>query len=343
MFWIFFSVLFLGILYFFHQIEGFENDALTLEEFNLKYEADIVLLPTGLFALGVEKDRYDTIFTFVNDEEMILDYWMKYIHPSLPSKYFVILCPMNVFDYSGNILEELSVRPVIQESLQGIDSSLFVSKEISEYPFVESKRKVYALCKNIHDKTTVLLPDKDFIREHAYEDLLKKVDKHRVDYSKKYTQCIWVGDLTDVSEDTRIDSRSKFKKLYEEGQFSNVNFKKDLKIDEQMKYKMMLDMDEMYIRSTAIWKLYSGSVLLKTRSNWKQWYDLIEWEHYVPIKDDFSDLNEKIEWCLQHEEECEEMIKNAKTFVIGTLNWEQVNKDIVEDVLDSFRSFRSFD
>jgi hypothetical protein len=74
-------------------------------------------------------------------------------------------------------------------------------------------------------------------------------------------------------------------------------------------------------------------------SNWKKWYDLIEWVHYVPIKNDFSDLNEKIEWCLQHEEECKEIVKNARIFVSGTLNWEQVKKDTVETVLDSFRSY----
>lgn len=329
MFWIFVILLFLGILYFFHtQIEGFENNALTLEGFNLKYDADIVGLPEGVFALGVENGRYDTLFTFVKEETM-LDYWMKYIHPSLPSKYFVLMCP-NVFD-NRDPLNELSVRPVTQDSF--LDGS--VSNEISRYPGIQSKRKVYAFCKNIDDMTTVLLPDQDFIREHAYETLLNKIDKENIDYNKKYNQCIWVGDL-EVS-DPWIDSRSTFKTLYENGNFPTVKVYLDRPISDQIQYKWILDMGE--IRSTTIWKLYSGSVLLKKRSNWKQWYDLIEWVHYVPIKDDFSDLREKIEWCFHHEEECKNIAKNARIFVTGTLNWEQVKKDSVETVLDSFRSY----
>jgi hypothetical protein len=123
---------------------------------------------------------------------------------------------------------------------------------------------------------------------------------------------------------------------------TNVEVKRYLKVADQIQYKLLLDMDERSsIQSTTIWKLYSGSVVLKTKSNWKQWYydDLIEWVHYVPIQSDFSDLPQKIEWCLQHEEECKEIVKNARDFVLGTLNWEEVQKYSVETVLNSFRSY----
>ena len=36
--------------------------------------------------------------------------------------------------------------------------------------------------------------------------------------------------------------------------------------------------------------------------------------HYVPIKEDFSDLKEVIEWCLNNNEKCEEIIKNANEY-----------------------------
>jgi hypothetical protein len=320
-------------------IEGFENEALTLNGFNLKYDADIVLLPEVIFALGVENGQYDTLFTFVKEEETMIEYWMKYIHPSLPSKYYVLMCPMNFFDDS--VIDELSVRPASPDSQEM--GTLVVSSEFSAYPGLPPKRKVYALCKNIRDRTTVLLPDIDFIREHAYEKQLKEVDKNAVDYTEKYNHCIWVGDLRHVSElDPLIDSRPLFQKLYEEGKMTNVEVKRYLKVADQIQYKLLLDMDERSsIQSTTIWKLYSGSVVLKTKSNWKQWYydDLIEWVHYVPIQSDFSDLPQKIEWCLQHEEECKEIVKNARDFVLGTLNWEEVQKYSVETVLNSFRSY----
>ena len=84
----------------------------------------------------------------------------------------------------------------------------------------------------------------------------------------------------------------------------------------------------------TVWKLYSGSVLLKTKSKWKQWYydELKEWEHYVPIENDFSDLNDKIEWCIHNEEKCIKITENAHQFVFQRLNWERVKLDILSSI-----------
>jgi hypothetical protein len=42
--------------------------------------------------------------------------------------------------------------------------------------------------------------------------------------------------------------------------------------------------------------------------------------HYVPIKENFSDLQEVIEWCLNNEEKCKEIIKNANEYAKIFLN-----------------------
>ena len=64
---------------------------------------------------------------------------------------------------------------------------------------------------------------------------------------------------------------------------------------------------------------YDSSVLLKVKSIWKQWYydELKEYVHYVPVENDFSDLNERIQWCIDNNDKCEEITKNAKQFVIN--------------------------
>jgi len=38
------------------------------------------------------------------------------------------------------------------------------------------------------------------------------------------------------------------------------------------------------------------------------------WLHYVPIRDDFSDLAEKVAWCDTHREECRRIGRRAKVF-----------------------------
>jgi hypothetical protein len=203
------------------------------------------------------------------------------------------------------------------------------------------------MCKNINDKTTVLLPNAHYIREEGHKKALEEIDANRVSYRDKKTECTWRGELNNGTVHNFFDMRDKdmnprryFQKLHKEGRFPKVNFE-DIKttITEQIQYKYILDIDGWSATwSAMVWKLYSGSVLLKTKSKWKQWYydDLKEWVHYVPVENDFSDLNDKIEWCIHNEEECERMVENARQFVLQKLNWERVKKDTIETVKRSF-------
>ena len=45
----------------------------------------------------------------------------------------------------------------------------------------------------------------------------------------------------------------------------------------------------------------------------EEWFyhDLKPWEHYVPIKKDFSDLKEKVEWLRQNDEEAKRIVNRA--------------------------------
>jgi hypothetical protein len=114
----------------------------------------------------------------------------------------------------------------------------------------------------------------------------------------------------------------------------NVEYgENQLTIPEMMQYKYILDIDGWSNTWDAtVWKLYSGSVLLKVKSVFKQWYydDLKEWIHYVPVENDFSDLNEKIEWCIHNNDKCIEITNNAKQFVIEKLNWEKTKEYMVK-------------
>ena len=84
---------------------------------------------------------------------------------------------------------------------------------------------------------------------------------------------------------------------------------------EMMKYKYILDVDGNGCTWDATaWKLNSGSVIFKTESGWRQWfYDkYIPWVHYIPIADDFSDLQEKYHWCESNPDKCMDIVNAAK-------------------------------
>lgn len=89
-----------------------------------------------------------------------------------------------------------------------------------------------------------------------------------------------------------------------------------LTTQEQSYYKYIINIDGNVSAFRLSLELSLGSIILLVKSNWKIWYSnlLKEYEHYVPVKEDLSDLIEKIEWCRNNDKECENIAKNARIF-----------------------------
>ena len=70
-----------------------------------------------------------------------------------------------------------------------------------------------------------------------------------------------------------------------------------------------------------LWKLLSGSCILKVKSTRKQWFyhRLKEWEHYVPISHDLSDLDQLIDWCLENREESFQISRRATALALSII------------------------
>jgi hypothetical protein len=52
--------------------------------------------------------------------------------------------------------------------------------------------------------------------------------------------------------------------------------------------------------------------------------ELIPWKHYVPVKADLSDLQEKIQWAKEHDAMAHEIAENARAFVLTHLMPEHI-------------------
>ena len=66
-------------------------------------------------------------------------------------------------------------------------------------------------------------------------------------------------------------------------------------------------------------KLRLGCCLLIGDSDWQLWHDqfIKPWEHFIPIKRDFSDLNEIIDWCLAHDDEARQIAENGRAYAMA--------------------------
>lgn len=85
---------------------------------------------------------------------------------------------------------------------------------------------------------------------------------------------------------------------------------------EQSTYKYIINIDGHVTAFRLSLELNMGSVILLAKSEWKIWYsDLLQpYKHYVPVKEDLSDLIDQIKWCRNHDEECKQIVYNAKSF-----------------------------
>jgi len=86
------------------------------------------------------------------------------------------------------------------------------------------------------------------------------------------------------------------------------------------------------------WKLNSNSVVMMARpgvTSWLMETKLIPDYHYVLLKNDFSDLLEKFEWCRQNQGKCKEIVRNSNKYMTQFANKNR-EKKIEKNVIDKY-------
>ena len=85
---------------------------------------------------------------------------------------------------------------------------------------------------------------------------------------------------------------------------------------EQTQYKYIINVDGHVSAFRLSLELSMGSVVLLQDSKYRVWFRkyLKEYVHYVPIKEDLSDLYDRIRWCRENDAKCREIASNARVF-----------------------------
>jgi len=96
-------------------------------------------------------------------------------------------------------------------------------------------------------------------------------------------------------------------------------FRKRVNMLEHANYQYQIDIDGVANAWGFFDKLLMGSCILKVESPFKQWFydDISAWEHFVPVKNDLSDIHEKIDWCLSNPGKSEEIARNGQQFAMS--------------------------
>ncbi len=91
-----------------------------------------------------------------------------------------------------------------------------------------------------------------------------------------------------------------------------------MSMEEQLQYKFLLAIEGNDVATNLKWSMSSNSLVMMSKPKYETWFmegRLEAGKHYVEVKDDYSDLIEKMEYYLAHEEEALQIINNAHQWV----------------------------
>jgi hypothetical protein len=109
---------------------------------------------------------------------------------------------------------------------------------------------------------------------------------------------------------------------------------------EQAEYKYLFSIQGTDVGSSFGWQLSTSSIILRETYPWEVFFDchFQPWEHYVPIRPDFSDVIEKIDWCESHPQECQRMI-DLRHAIVPLLLDKAVRREALRRVAARYSKF----
>lgn len=126
----------------------------------------------------------------------------------------------------------------------------------------------------------------------------------------------------------------------------NLNFIKGRKWRiTHMRYKAIIIMEGNDISSGLKWALYSRSVIMMpppTKTSFLMEELLTPWVHYIPLEPDLSDVGEKMNWVIEHDQAARKIAERATLFIHDLLyheDAEEENRQIQEEILRRYMAF----
>lgn len=327
------------------------------ETFNQLFDAEMPLLPSSLYAVGIRDGTtyiYNEKYSHYYEIAPTVNFLVNILYDrqdTRPTQYFVISA-CDGFP-SGTACCERTVPVKIADVKKYENIFTPTLLDISENAYEIYHKNRWILTQNNHIggsyRDSIPMPDHHYFVMNQYREF-RWLHEGRP-WDGKIAKIVFAGSIErsskynfrthPIPDEPELTQRQYFYRLFTghsnvvaiQSGWNRSNF---LSRDEQIQYKYILDMDgEASTWDSLAWKLRSGSVLFRVAGIWNQWFfdKLIPGKHYVPIKEDFSDLIEKYEWCEDHPDECKQMILDAcRVFEVYRL--QNAHDYVVDSVLD---------
>jgi len=188
-----------------------------------------------------------------------------------------------------------------------IDSS--IAKKHPPYPTFVKSRPV-----GFNNQNSILLKLNQVKLFHFIKDPKK--------FENKKNQAVWRGDIRNNSQREYFVKNFYRTSLFDIGQTSPKQdvawMKSFMSIKDQLNFKFIFCLEGKCISTNLYWAMSSNSVCVMPKPKYESWFmegKLEDGVHYIEVKDDFSDAQEKIEFYNNNNDKCLEIISNAQKFV----------------------------
>lgn len=201
----------------------------------------------------------------------------------------------------------------------------FLPGDITHVPDVPSIVKSRPLTPN---NTNSVLMKLDKVRHFTFI-------KDRKPFVEKMDKVIFRGKTADK------DSRIRFMQMYFDHPMCDLGdvsrncpqsewFVEKMTLRAHLDYKFVMALEGIDVASNLKWIMSSNSLAVMPRPSCETWFmegTLIPNYHYVEIKPDFSDLEARVRYYIEHPDEAQQIIENANTYVQQF--WDKEREDLI--------------
>jgi hypothetical protein len=292
-----------------------EPQRISRQKFNDLFETNIVELPKNMYAFGV-KDGDVYLYNATFEHYYMIELLVRHLLGVLLGKriyrtFHTLLCAYDGY-LEGHYLSRRFAPQTIGES-ECKDVTMIKMEAENTYPVFYKEKWVIAQSNQQHVPYTVDMPDRYYFYLNRY-NMYRSVHAG-IPFEEKKAEIVFAsqprGTKHNFTRRRDIDMSQRAYFYSDAVSKTYVHAPKHIDRSEMVKYKYILDIDgNASTWDATAWKLNSGSVILKTDSAWRQWFyiDYKPWTHYIPVKDDFSDLQTRYDWCEAHPNECKAMV-----------------------------------
>lgn len=242
--------------------------------------------------------------------------------------YYCQLTPQHAYDYKKWLNESVELR---HQQIAPKKVYYFDAKEVARY-FPDKLRWILLKGDITHVPDVPVVVKSRPLGVKAANSTLLKLEKVRhflfvndpKQWREKVNKAIFLGDIGYRKPNREVFMNRWFgHPMIDAGTTNFVEGhpewkKAKLTINEHFDYKFIMSLEGNDVASNLKWVMSSNSIAVTPRHTVETWFmegTLVPNYHYIEVKDDFSDLEERLNYYIQHPDEAEAIIRHAHEYI----------------------------